>query len=879
MNPERFARLREILLTLPCLPEDDRPRYLDEECRDDPELRREVDAVLSCGGDAPEILKTGGVADLFAREFGTSLEAECRGPVPERIGPYAILGILGQGGMGVVYRARQIEPINRVVALKLLHHGLDSAQVVSRFEAERQTLALMDHPHIAKVLDAGSDDRGHLYFVMELVRGIPITDFCQANQSSLEERLELQRTVCLAVQHAHQKGIIHRDLKPSNILVTLHDGRPHPKLIDFGIAKALAEGRDQCSGMTQAGQLIGTLEYMSPEQAAGGSARMDTRSDVYSLGVILYELVTGELPYEVKGRTTLEALRAISADPPRRLKCRRGACGRPDGELETIILKALEKDPERRYSSAGALAEDLQRYLTKQPILARPPSTAYQLRKLIARHRGGFAAAVALPVLLIAFGVTMSAERHKAVVEEKKAEEISGFLLDMLSGNQIERGGRDVKLADVLDEGARRIEDLRSQPEVQAQVQRTLGEAYRTLGLYEDAERHLRSALATIEGGHRGSDGEIATILENLSEVLQARGELAEPESLLRRALALRARPGGEDRTWPGRCMDMLAHTLAAQGRYAEAEPLYHQALQRQQAALGDTAEVVATEKNNLAVFLWGRGRYAEAEPLYREALETFKRLYGERHTDVATMTDNLGLLLGCLGKLDEAESLHRRALSVREELLGAEHAQLVLSHVNLATCLAAQGKCVEAEEHCHRALEILPGACGAEHPWNGVASCVLGSVLLMQDECAEAERRYEGALALRRRVLPPGHDDIALSEVALAALWVETGRADRAEPVLRNALEALRTTLPEGHWRITLAHNILGRCLARLGRTSEAESLLVMTRPALLGGPAFDMRLELQRTAELYENWGRPVEAEMYRSRTLSVATTPATR
>jgi len=849
VNPEQFARLREILLTLPRLAQAERNAYIAEACGGDRDLEQQVFQIIDKKAPEPQILELGALDKLLQSAIDPGLVDDQVYPMPTRIGHYDILAVLGEGGMGVVFRALQREPVRREVALKLVRAGAGSPQILQRFEMERRTLASMEHPHIATLLDVGADRDGTPYFVMELVRGVPITEFCKQECFSLKQRVELFRVVCLAVQHAHQKGIIHRDLKPSNILVSLQDDAPYPKLIDFGVARALHDSEEDLAGLTREGQVIGTREYMSPEQAEGQVAALDTRSDVFSLGAVLCELVTGEFPL------------------PRKLGGQKTTSGRVDRDLQTIMLKALEEQPDHRYTSAGALAEDLERYLTNQPIVARPPSALYQLRKLIARHRTVAAVVVVLPVLLAAWAITMSALRNRTIIEARKVEEISGFLQGMLHANHIEGGGRDVKLADVLAACAGRIDELGDQPEVQATLRQTFGESYRTLGLHDEAEAHLRDALATYRQGGSKYDADRATILEKLSEVLRAKGKLAEPESLLRRSLDLRLSMKDTPPQYIARSMNLLARTLASLGRADEAEPFYRQGLEHRIQALGDTSEAVASSRNDLAAFLWRQSRYAEAAPLYRAALDTYLRIHGERHTDVASMIDNLGLLLRDTGKLHEAESLHAKAFGIREELLGGEHQLVAVSCVNLGACLESQERYDEAVSLSRRAVDILKTVFGDEHAWTANALHALGRQLAACGAYPEAERFGQEALEIRRRILPPEHPATKASKVIYASILLDGGRAEEAERHLIDVLPRLQEALPATSWKIGQAQNLLGRCMAAQGNQAAAESLFSEARATLLTAPILVTRKACRRTAALYDEWGNTDEADFYRS------------
>ena len=422
MNPERYARLKEIALTAADLPPASRDSYLERACGTDSGLRREVDGLLAHQEDDP-VPRRSDVGRLVAEALEARPLERRVSRHPERVGPYQILGVLGEGGMGTVYRAEQTHPLRREVALKLIRRGLDSAGLVARFETERQILARMEHPNIAQVLDAGEDESGHPYFVMAFVRGVPITDWAQKAELDVRDRVRLFLGVARAVRHAHRRGIIHRDLKPSNVLVALIQGQAIPKVIDFGVAKAVDDPEFRETFRTRTGQLLGTLEFMSPEQARGDIDAIDVRSDIYSLGALLHELLTGEPPIGLRDLPLHEAIREITEAPPRRLRSSgTTGPGRIDSDLETIVGKCLEKEADRRYSCATDLADDIERWLDSRPILARPPSTIYQVRKLVARNRGAFALAALTVVFLLVYGVTVSVQLGLQTKERARAE-------------------------------------------------------------------------------------------------------------------------------------------------------------------------------------------------------------------------------------------------------------------------------------------------------------------------------------------------------------------------------------------------------------------------------------------------------------------------
>jgi len=883
MTPEhnsgdRWSRVQALFHeALSCSPQD-RSTFLDGECGDDTALRDEVLSLLASHDDG------GPLGALEDDDAAVS-------PALEWIGPYRLLRRLGEGGMGTVYLGeREGAGFTQTVALKLIRAGYRDPQLEERLKAERRILARLEHPGIARLIDGGATPTGQPFVAMEYVEGIALIDHCDRHRLDVAERLRLFLDVCETVHYAHQQLVVHRDLKPSNILVT-PDGRP--KLLDFGIAKFLTP-ETASAASTRSARWI-TPAYASPEQIRG--EQVSTLTDVYALGILLYELLSGRRPYDVEYLSPAEVERVVCEVEPERMSAslvrpkRTGVTAERlrrqlAGDLDTIALKALAKDPARRYASVEKLSEDIQRHQNGLPVLARPDSFGYRASKFIRRHKPSVIAATVAVVALLG-GVAASAwqasvakrERDRAQQALRQSEDVTSYLVDIFASSDPARGAVDTVAArELLRQGLERAEALRAQPEVQARMFVALGEVYANLGEFDQARGLMERAL-TIRRTVYGADHvEVAQSMDHLGTLLRRTGEYAQAESLYARALTMKRRVLRADDPEIAETLQLLGFLMPYVGRTAESVQDYREALDLLRSRPGTDTARIAEATLLLAQARRNYGDYAEAEQTYREALALYQRATGPESDGVSVTMVHLGdLLQRQLYRVDEAIALYQKALPIQEELLGDSHPRLVHVLSSLAEALDQQEQWDEAEALLRRTLAIRERTWGLHHSNTAEGLDALASHMFRRGNYQQAESLLRQSIALWRETMGPEHQAVAGTLMMLGRTLAELHRYQEADSVF-NETERLRIEASGPHHsNLAVAYTYHALLHVRQRQFEEAERLLQRAEAivhATIAEEHHHTQWVYEGFVELYDAWGRPDDAARYRAKLIQTPT-----
>ena len=874
--------------------------FLEQACGTDRVLRQRVQALLDAHGRADNFLGK----PLAVVQVDDKTDPHGHVPSPQggsigekpsdQIGPYKLLQEIGHGGMGVVFMAEQEAPVRRKVAMKIVKPGLDTKEVVARFEAERQALALMDHPNIARVLDGGATDSGRPFFVMELVQGVSIIEYCDQAKLSTRQRLELFVLVCRAVQHAHHKGIIHRDIKPTNIMVTMHDGTPVPKVIDFGIAKATDQRLTDKTLFTRYGEFIGTPAYMSPEQAERSGLDVDTRSDVYSLGALLYELLTGTPPIDsarLSSAAYEEVLSMIRHEEPRTPSAVLSTLGdrlttiaeqrktdpaklasQIKGELDWIVMKAMEKDRTRRYETASALALDITKFLSGEVITARPPTTFYRLQKFVRRNRASVIVAALVAGMLIAATAAsghwawratkaerlargrLVAERkarrqaedlhtraveaeRQAAAEAKRAareSELSAAVLDFMNKDILAHASpdgqrdRDITLRQTLDRAARTIDGrFENQPGVEAVLRAVVGRTYASLGEYSRAERHLNRSWRLRVKLFGDRSVETLAVANDLVRAHLNQGQYEKATSLLDNLRVATRQTLGEDHLETLKTMNLLAWLDESQGRFADAERLLTSVLKRRKRIQGQTHPDTSMAINNLAYVYQSQGQLDKAEPLFLKALDQILQQQGQWHPQTLTVMNNLASLYLGQGRLADAEVLYRDALHKAEASLGAKHPHTLMLLNSLALNCYQQQRFDEAEQLFFKSLRYQRQQLGDDHPNTLTTKHNLAALYQDQQRHEDAERLYAETWVQRKEVLGASHPDTLTTLNNFAFLYLTQERYAEAKPLYEETTKLVPQAFGENHDNVVISLAMLGLCQLQGAAFDQAEATL----------------------------------------------------
>lgn len=883
MDSSRWERIQSLFHDTADLPAADQRTFLETACGDDRELIAEVLALLEEDARGASLLDR----DL-AQVAHQVLEQEAAPSLAfKEIGPYRIQRFLGEGGMGVVYLAER-EDLGSRVAIKLLRDAWLSPARRERFSSEQRTLAQLNHPSIARLYDADTLNDGTPFFVMEYVEGAPLTEYAGKNKCSVAERLKLLRSVCEAVEYAHGQAVIHRDLKPSNILVK-SDGSV--RLLDFGIAKQL-ESLDAPADQTRTGLRLMTPAYAAPEQIRG--ERVGVQTDVYSLGVILYELLAGRLPFDLSNRTPAEAETIVTQqEPPKPSAFARRTAQRADAEesgssvspsawadLDVLCLTAMHKDAERRYRSVEALIRDIEHYLKGEPLEARPDTVRYRLGKFVARHRRPvIAASAALAIVIgvvVFYTVRLASARNAALAEAARTQRIQRFMLNLFQGGDEAAGPADtLRVVTLVDRGVQEARAMNSEPAVQAELYQTLGGIYQKLGRLDQADALLRSSLDERRSLFGADSREAADSLVALGLLRADQAKLDEAERLVRDGLAMTRRHVPPNHPAVAKATAALGKVLEDRGAYAQAVPVLEEAVKLQSTPGPATPELAATlsELANTHFYL---GHYDTSDALNRRVLEMQRQLYGERHPRVADTLINLGEDQFQWGHYDQAEKFERQALDINRSWYGNDHPETADTLTIIGQAVAFQGRYDEAVDLLEQSLAILEHVYGPVHPRVAYALNELGLTEMKQGKLDQAEVRFRRVLAIYRSVYGEHHYLIGIAFSNLGGVYLARKQYAQAESMCRQAVAHYVESLSPNHLNTGIARIKLGRALLGERRYTEAEveslaGYAILTRQT---SPTVTwLKSAREDLVAEYDALGQPEKAQKFRSELVSTA------